>query len=245
MAEDFRLIAHRGGVVDDRLQEESLASLEAAIRKGYWMVEIDVRATRDGTPLLQHDPNFLRIYGDERRVADLTAAEVQQLRSKETGLPPVLLDDFVKTSRGRIRLMLDFKEARDPALCRSVESILHKWQMLRDCYIIGSSYARHYFQGKTLVAGKYKALIAEGVPRDQLQSQYFLFERGANLSPEIMAWAAKNKMQVVPYINLYHYDRNAMARAHADVKRLWAAGVRTFQIDSAFDQWFWPTAQMQ
>ena len=49
-------------------------SIEAAIKRGYWMLEVDIRRTSDGEPILQHDPTFRRFYGDERRVEDLTWA---------------------------------------------------------------------------------------------------------------------------------------------------------------------------
>jgi glycerophosphoryl diester phosphodiesterase len=41
-------IAHRGGVVDARYSENSPALLEAAIQHGYWMIESDIRETKDG-----------------------------------------------------------------------------------------------------------------------------------------------------------------------------------------------------
>ena len=59
-AEDVRLIAHRGGIVSPKYAENSPAGLEAAIRRGYWMLEVDVRETKDGRLVV----NGAVFYGD-------------------------------------------------------------------------------------------------------------------------------------------------------------------------------------
>jgi glycerophosphoryl diester phosphodiesterase len=81
-ARQYYLIAHRGGIVDTLHAENSPGSIQAAIDRGYWMLEVDIRRTKDGEPILQHDPDFKRFYEDARRVEDMTWAEVQRLRSK-------------------------------------------------------------------------------------------------------------------------------------------------------------------
>ncbi len=55
IAPDMRLIAHRGGVVDAERPENSAEAITAAIERGYWMIEVDVRRTKDGEPVLHHD----------------------------------------------------------------------------------------------------------------------------------------------------------------------------------------------
>ena len=51
-----RLIAHRGGIVGDEFAENSPASVEAAIKRGYWMIEVDIRRTKDGRAIIQRIP---------------------------------------------------------------------------------------------------------------------------------------------------------------------------------------------
>jgi len=58
----LRLIAHRGGIVDDRYAENSSAAVEAAIARGYWMLEVGVRESKDGKLVAQHDPDFNRFF---------------------------------------------------------------------------------------------------------------------------------------------------------------------------------------
>ncbi len=52
----YKLIAHRGGIVEGKYDEFDPASIQAAIDQGYYMLEIDVRETRDGVLIVHHDP---------------------------------------------------------------------------------------------------------------------------------------------------------------------------------------------
>jgi glycerophosphoryl diester phosphodiesterase len=67
-------LAHRG---DWRAApENSLAAMEAALRvPGCDGLELDVRASADGVPILLHDPSLLRVQGVDAPPSALTAAE--------------------------------------------------------------------------------------------------------------------------------------------------------------------------
>ena len=80
---DFRLIAHRGGVVDSTAGENSLQALEKAAARGYWMVEIDVRLTKDGMLITHHDNSFKRSFGVDSTVASMNWADISQLRNSK------------------------------------------------------------------------------------------------------------------------------------------------------------------
>src|SRR5690606_224158 len=76
----YHLIAHRGGVVDDQTAENSLASLKKASEEGYWMVEVDLRLTRDSVLIIHHDPNFKRYYGVNKTVSEMDWNDVKELK---------------------------------------------------------------------------------------------------------------------------------------------------------------------
>ena len=57
-AQTYHLIAHRGGVVEDKFPDNSAAALAAAVARGYWGIEIDIRETKDGVLVMQHDPDL-------------------------------------------------------------------------------------------------------------------------------------------------------------------------------------------
>ena len=117
-ANPLRLIAHRGGVVDATRIENSLPAIREAVRLGYWMLEIDVRETKDGHLIVHHDSDFTRYYGDHRRVQDLTLGEIRQLRSIPGNLVPLTFAEFAAACRGKIRLMLDVKGEHDEGFLR-------------------------------------------------------------------------------------------------------------------------------
>ncbi|MDX3236976.1 glycerophosphodiester phosphodiesterase [Streptomyces sp. ME03-5709C] len=64
-------IAHRGD--PHRHRENTLPSLRSALRAGADAVEMDVRLTRDGVPVLLHDPTLKRLWGVPTAVAGLAA----------------------------------------------------------------------------------------------------------------------------------------------------------------------------
>jgi glycerophosphoryl diester phosphodiesterase len=72
-----RAIAHRGG---GGPFENTLAAFAAAVELGYRHLETDVHVTRDGELVVAHDPTLVRVAGDPRPIADLTRAELADVR---------------------------------------------------------------------------------------------------------------------------------------------------------------------
>ena len=72
------LIAHRCG--PGIFPEQSMAAAGHALSLGADMVEMDVRCTRDGIPVICHDANTARVFGADRLCSDMTLAEFRALR---------------------------------------------------------------------------------------------------------------------------------------------------------------------
>ncbi|WP_377267364.1 glycerophosphodiester phosphodiesterase [Peterkaempfera sp. SMS 1(5)a] len=72
-----RAVAHRGDPY--RHRENTLPSIRSALAAGADAVEVDVRLTRDGVPVLLHDPTLRRLWGLNRPLAELTAADLRGL----------------------------------------------------------------------------------------------------------------------------------------------------------------------
>jgi glycerophosphoryl diester phosphodiesterase len=75
-----RVIAHRGFAAD--APENTLLAFANALALGVTHLETDVRATRDGTPVLWHDRTVERLGGSSARIADL---DIAQLRAIDLG----------------------------------------------------------------------------------------------------------------------------------------------------------------
>ena len=72
------IVAHRGGVVNDTLLENSIEGLEEAIRRGYTHLEVDLRTTKDGHVVCFHERNLSEITGINRNIDDLTLEELKE-----------------------------------------------------------------------------------------------------------------------------------------------------------------------
>ncbi|GAA2279434.1 glycerophosphoryl diester phosphodiesterase [Streptomyces ruber] len=93
-------VAHRGDPY--RHRENTLASLRSALERGADAVEVDVRLTRDGVPVLLHDATLRRLWAHDRTLASLSSAEVHGLTD---GGVPTLADALLAAEDAR--LMLD------------------------------------------------------------------------------------------------------------------------------------------
>ncbi|MBM4411781.1 MAG: hypothetical protein FJ037_10820 [Chloroflexi bacterium] len=81
------VISHRTNAGD--APENTLLGIARAIEDGCDVVELDVRATRDGVLVLLHDETLARTAGDPRAVLDVTYAELRALRcGAPQGHPP-------------------------------------------------------------------------------------------------------------------------------------------------------------
>lgn len=67
-------IAHRGDPIP--LRENTIPSIGSAVYLGADIVEIDVKTTRDGVSVVLHDDSLVRLWGVDRDIRTMTAAEV-------------------------------------------------------------------------------------------------------------------------------------------------------------------------
>ena len=71
------LIAHRGS--QSLAPENTVASFVCAARLGLDAIETDVRLSKDGALVCAHDDDLKRMFGIDRKVADMTLAELREL----------------------------------------------------------------------------------------------------------------------------------------------------------------------
>ena len=90
IADRTEVIAHRGASA--HAPENTLESFALALRLGADCLELDVRASADGVPVVIHDPTLERTAGIARAVAESTAAELATLPA---GCRPPTLDDVL------------------------------------------------------------------------------------------------------------------------------------------------------
>lgn len=247
-SERFLLIAHRGGVVDDTLSENSLRGLEEAIRRGYTHVEVDTRITLDGHLVCFHDDNLLRETGVNKRIAELTLDELKQIkliRCQET-IPT--FDEFCRRCAGRIDLMVDPKGVEEHYLnlyVDEMEAALSRHGLLANALFIqnrmpvrNQEKVVNWFLGRAKTAWRYDPAktqyLAYSVPDPG--KYHFVFNSPRDFTKEMIEGFQKMGLKVIPSINLTHYPTgDPMQQGLADVEKMLDWGVDGLQIDSCFD----------
>lgn len=125
----MRLVGHRG---DPRhAPENTLASLEMAWRHGRRAVECDVRASRDGVPVLCHDATLDRVTALRGLVARRSWAVLR-------GHLPSVADALTAFRRRPMTVFLDVKV---PGIERRLHRVIRASGVLRRCRV-ASAHAR-------------------------------------------------------------------------------------------------------
>ncbi|MFD5190538.1 glycerophosphodiester phosphodiesterase [Streptomyces sp. NPDC058357] len=111
-------VAHRGDPY--RVRENTLPSIRSALGRGADAVEIDVRVTRDGVPVLLHDATLKRLWGHDVRLDRLTHEELTELTR---GGVPTLREALL--AAGAHRLMIDLPGSTDGSVRKTV-GVVHE-----------------------------------------------------------------------------------------------------------------------
>jgi len=107
------VIAHRGN--SSAAPENTLAAIREAIDMGTDCVEVDVRCTRDGVPILCHDPAIGRIAGGTGNICDLTLDDLRGLDvgsrkgEKYQGEPIPTFEEALLEARQKTRIIAEVK----------------------------------------------------------------------------------------------------------------------------------------
>jgi len=235
---DYRLIAHRGGVVDSLTAENSLQALQKAVDKGYWMVEVDLRLTRDSVLITHHDRDFKRYYGVEKTLDSMTWAEVSQLKGDKDNRV-LLFEEVLRFCRDNgLNVMIDNKiSGFDSMLFTNVYELVKQYGLEEEALMIGTTASTPFFTGKIRLSCTRTQLEENMLKEGYDPSHYYLFSR--DISPEDAQWAEENNILAVGVINAWAIkDDDIMYAAEKKAAELKAAGIRILQIDSVFDGYF-------
>jgi glycerophosphoryl diester phosphodiesterase len=110
------VVGHRGDPY--RAGENTLPSIASAIERGADAVEIDVRLTEDGVPVLLHDDTLKRLWGHDRLLSGLSHERLRELT--RDGVPT--LRDALLTA-GDHRLMLDLPGGNEESVRAIVRTV--------------------------------------------------------------------------------------------------------------------------
>ncbi|UUU39725.1 glycerophosphodiester phosphodiesterase [Streptomyces sp. NBC_00162] len=123
-------VGHRGDPY--RVRENTLSSIRSAFARGADAVEIDVRLTRDGVPVLLHDETLQRLWGHDVRLDAVTAPQLKELTG---GGIPTLREAVLAAGAGR--LMIDLPGASYEAVRTVVDQVRECGARERTYYCAG------------------------------------------------------------------------------------------------------------
>ncbi len=102
----MKIVGHRGA--RGLAQENTIDGLQKALDCQVDEIEVDVRVSGDGIPLLCHDRTLLRVAGLQKMIADCT---YQELKSAKPDL--CTLEDAIRYLNRRVPLLIEVKP-REP-----------------------------------------------------------------------------------------------------------------------------------
>jgi glycerophosphoryl diester phosphodiesterase len=129
-----KIIAHRGVHDGTDILENTLAAFEKAEAAGVWGIECDIRWTRDGIPVVIHDPDLGRVFGLPVAINQVT---FQELQSRCARVPS--LETVVDRFGGRLHLMIEIKLTANGASHKGsdrLQDILSSLQPVRDYHLM-------------------------------------------------------------------------------------------------------------
>ncbi|MFW5969533.1 MAG: glycerophosphodiester phosphodiesterase [Halofilum sp. (in: g-proteobacteria)] len=136
--DDVQVTAHRGSSV--KAPENTLPALERALADGADAVEIDVRRTADGTLVLWHDSDLLRLAGRDTPIHEVTYESLQTFdigavrHPRFFGTRAPTLREAIEVLKGRAEIYVDVKSA--PGEERIADEVV---ELLQSEGVIGQS----------------------------------------------------------------------------------------------------------
>lgn len=237
-APPVHLIAHRGGVVDSGRPENSPSAIQAAIEQKYWMIEVDIRRTQDGEPMLHHDRTFERYYNETRRPEEMTWSDIRKLRSTPGNAAPLHFEEAcAMCGKAGMRLMLDLKGSWDAPFYQRLLRIMESAKIPQPVYSLGGPRVKPLFDGKVMVSVNRQSLREAADKGENVSRDYFLFELGSDLKQESYDLCRQLKVTPVAAINTFRYTmakRDEWEGAKEDIAALRKLGVAHYQIDSRY-----------
>ena len=100
------VIAHRGASAE--APENTLAAFARALALNADGIELDVRLTRDGIPVVYHDATLSRLAGRRVRLSALPLADLGAVRVR--GEPIPTLEEVLRHTRDRALVQIEIKE---------------------------------------------------------------------------------------------------------------------------------------
>lgn len=166
-----RLIAHRGA--GHEFDENTVAGCKQSYERGLRGFEVDIRLTRDDHLVLMHDNDVSRTTTGAGKIEEMTLAEIQKLRTKQSGVPVPSVEDLFAYFKDKpdVVLLLEMKTTdqkfypteRLATYCRLLHEKTRGF-LSRDNYWFTSFDRRSLAEMKRLAPGALTGLLTATAP---------------------------------------------------------------------------------
>jgi len=123
------VIAHRGAWNTTTHPENTLKAFQTAKSLGLDGVELDVRFTKDGVPVVHHDPHLQRLFNDPGLIRELTFKEMQ------SRVPDVPTLEGVLALQG-LHFMIEIKNPLSPEEIQTLAVKLSHLKPVQDFHLL-------------------------------------------------------------------------------------------------------------
>ena len=119
--------AHRG-LHGNGIPENSLLAFEKAVENGFG-IELDIQLSKDGEVMVFHDYSLLRMTGVDKKLCELEASELCQIKLKESDQCVPTLKQVLELVDGKVPLLVELKgEDLNDSLCKKAGDILGEYK---------------------------------------------------------------------------------------------------------------------
>lgn len=201
------VIAHRAG--GDLAAENTILGLKKAIETGARWSEIDIRRSKDGVYVVQHDKTFARLAGVPKKPSQMTWQEIKKLKIKDTFDESRTagrvsdLNGFLNAAKGRIGLLLELKgEDADEKMADDVVAMVRKKKMKKEAILISMNYdlIQYIEQKYPDITTGYLYFFAFG-DTSKIKTDYLIMEESAVNNEAIMRIHDEGKKALVWTVN--------------------------------------------
>ena len=193
----FLVIGHRGA---SRYElENSISSLQHALDLGVNAIEADIRATRDGKPIILHDVRLRRVSRTFAKITGLRARDVSKIRLRN-GEPVPFLTDIISKIKGRGQLILDIKVS---GIEMEIVRVIKRNSMVSDTII--SSFMPEVLRKIKVQCPKIRvALLCYRFNETLIESAkqmdcFSIHPRSKAVTPSLIAYAHNLGMRIFPW----------------------------------------------
>lgn len=140
MLGEIQITAHRGS--SGGAPENTMAALRLAVEETADYAEIDVQYSKDGVIVVCHDIRLTALAGVDKKVSDLTLAELKELdmgshfSPEFAGEPMPTLEEVLDYCKGKINLNIEIKNiGKNTDLPEAVAAMIREKDMAGQCVV--------------------------------------------------------------------------------------------------------------